>query len=127
MHRPPHGICLPVCIDRVVDGDTVVVVVKGGSHHLRIRLKDCWAEENDTPEGKRAAKELLSIIESCDHASLFVPVDEKEPLNLFKVLSFERIVGHVFVSHDETLSEIMVRRGFATKEEPKTKRESPAP
>lgn len=118
MNLPPYGLSLPCSVRRVIDGDTVVVSIPGSERQWRIRLLDCWAPELSTEAGqiaKRAAEELVA---DADQLSVFIPAPANavEPLS---ILTMGRVLGHVFLRTDQTLSEAMVARGLAFKEKPR--------
>ena len=95
---------------RVIDGDTVDVTV---TRTLRIRLKDCWAPENGTPEGNKSSSALRKMIE-CKKLKLKVTTDE----DVKSMLTFGRVVGELYVDdgngNDVNVSEVMVDAGLAT-------------
>ncbi len=106
-------------LNRVRDGDTVEVRIQGGSLIWAIRLLECWAPELNTAAGKEAkkfAEEVLADVEDGGgqlylYLPGFVHLD-----NLLKNLTFDRLLGHVFISSEKTLSEAMVAARHATKE-----------
>lgn len=116
MNLPPHGICLPCTVTRVIDGDTVEVTLPGSSRPLPVRLLDCWAPERRTPRGDLAKSYAINVLEEATETHLFVPAPDDTRHLLADLLSFGRLLGHVFISPDETLSERMVRTGHATRE-----------
>lgn len=116
MQRPPAGLCLPVVLVRVRDGDTVEVRLQNSTYVWAIRLIDCWAEELNTPEGKAAkrfAEEVCREADATGTLYLWVPAP-RDVRNLLKNLTFDRIPGHLFVSSDRTLNEMLVLAGHAT-------------
>lgn len=131
MKRPPLGLCLPCKVVRVRDGDTVEVTLVSGARWA-VRLIDCWCEElrRGSPEQRargEAAKEFAQqSIDEARQLHLFVPA----PDDVAKIVSeggggafahlftFDRVLGHLFVADDTTLSELMVRAGHATKSKP---------
>ena len=122
MNLPPYGLCLPCVYIRCVDGDTIVVTRRGSDWKWRIRLLDCWAPERRTKAGKAATQFAKSILEeSADELSAFVPFPKKvkNPLQIF---SMRRVLGHIFVGTERTLSEMLVDAGHATKKKKKKKK-----
>lgn len=132
MIRPAVGLCVPCRVVKVIDGDTVEIVAVTGLH-WRIRLLDCWCHEtNRGPDMRRAkgraAKEFAQqAIDDARSCHLWIPSGEDverlvaagaeaNPLDLF---TFNRLLGHVFVDDETTLSELMVRagHGWRTKHE----------
>lgn len=116
MTLPPYGICFPVRIRRVVDGDTVEVSFPDSERAYRIRLIDCWAPELREQAGQEAKLFAQRVVDEAEgEVSLFIPPPAKSahPLDIF---TMGRILGHIFVGTEDTLSEIMVRTGHATRE-----------
>ena len=118
---PTPGVVLSSCrIDRVIDGDTVVLsrVVK-----FRVRLRDCWAPEAKNtrrfglPEKRWGleSKEGLEVWlgKPC---SLEIAFDGDEEVG--DGLTFGRAVG-VLYSDDQNLNQLQIEAGnaFATKAE----------
>lgn len=53
-------------VERVVDGDTLVLLLDLGFHVFareRVRLRDVYVAENNTIEGKRAAEFVRALVE----------------------------------------------------------------
>jgi endonuclease YncB( thermonuclease family) len=115
MNRPPLGLCLLVERPKVHDGDTIAVVLVGGSHVWRVRLLDCWCPESNAPGGREAKQYAEKLLDQCRRLALFIPAPEGENL-LKELFSFDRVLGHLFISETQTLSEMMVAAGHATKE-----------
>ncbi len=113
MRLPPLGLCLPCHVKRVIDGDTLEVVLPPPTMH--VRLLDCWAPEHDTPEGEAATEAAEQFIGAADAMRIWIPRPEEASLLSASVWSFGRVLGHVFLRSDTTLSELMVRHGHATK------------
>ena len=115
MPAPPLGITARATIDRVIDGDTVDV-------HLlipvRVRLLDCWAPEThgaEKPEGEAAKLQLEKLLPEGASVHLHVPTAEADAMS--DVFTFGRAIGDVYrVGDDESVSQIMVGMGFATRE-----------
>lgn len=116
MNRPPAGLCLPCRFRRSRDADTIEISFPGSERIWALRLLDCWAPEKHTPEGKRAKEYTESVMaEAADedlHVWLPAPADPTRLL--IGVLSFDRLLGHLFVDSTTTLSEMIVRAGHAT-------------
>jgi len=111
--RPPFGLCLPCCVVKVRDGDTVEVSTIGGGMVWPIRLLDCWAPELRTPGGEAAKKAAEHYLEQ-GPVSLWIPAPD-DLTRLTKLLSFDRVPGHLFIGSTKTLSSMMVAGGFATR------------
>lgn len=112
-------------VTRVVDGDTVDVEIR---RVIRVRLLDCWApeakqdsrvQEADRDAAKQAgiaSKEHLTALAQGKTAVVQVPLDESG--EVAKAITLGRVLGNVWLEErpDESLSEIQVRTGHATKE-----------
>lgn len=111
---PPLGVCLPVRAHSVRDGDTVVVLL--GERQLAVRLKDCWAPERNRPGGHDATMFVHDVLTKADEGDLrlWIPLGgEIKDWDAFNIISFDRLVAHVFVG-SQTLSEMVVKRGLAS-------------
>ena len=116
MRLPPYGICLPCHYVHTRDGDTVEVRVRNGGLTWAVRLIDCWVTDNrKSPiweKARRFAERECQEASDEGRLSLFVPI-AKLPENLLRGITFDRIAGHLYVSTDTTLSELLVREGLA--------------
>jgi endonuclease YncB( thermonuclease family) len=115
MHRPPIGLCVPVRLSRVIDGDTIEVNSYTGAA-WRIRLIDCWAPERHTEAGKRATAYAQQCLDEARALFAFIPLPELivgQPCNPLDLATFNRVPGHLFVSEDVTLADLMIRAGHA--------------
>tara|TARA_Y100000310_G_scaffold161034_1_gene160907 strand:+ start:2365 stop:2721 length:357 start_codon:yes stop_codon:yes gene_type:complete len=113
MKEPPEGFTTKATVVRVIDGDTVDVIIE---RRMRIRLEDCWAPETRTRdleekarglEAKQFAKEKLLNQDVVVH----IPADPEGEMK--DVFTFGRAVGRVFLD-GEDFSAIIVREGLAT-------------
>ena len=120
MPRPPYGICLPVAVEHVQDGDTVYVRVRelaGGGAGLKlwhVRLLDCWAPEvtgAQKEHGKLAKQYLEKLLRGGKDVALFVPLRGDDNL-LDAITSLGRVMGRLFVGHVD-VGEMMVGAGWA--------------
>lgn len=121
---PPRGWTTDCHIVGIVDGDTLDVEVK---RIIRVRLIGAWSPESRTTnaaEKKRglAAKEhLRAVAEGCD-ATLFVPASADGHTQDLTTLG--RVLGQVWLvrsdgkADKESLSEMQVKAGHATREKP---------
>jgi len=120
MSCPPFGICVPVEPLRVRDADTLEVRVAGGSLAWAVRLVDVWAPElrrgdADSRDLAREAKRWLErfVADHADDLRLHValPTDR----NILKALTFDRVVGTLYVGADgDSVNRQLVARGFAS-------------
>lgn len=108
---PPHGVCLPCQLDRVIDGDTVSVRCLDRIWH--VRLLECWAPETrgpEKPEGLESKSFLEDLLAEEEDLSVFIP--HAEHGNMMHAFTMGRILGRLFVG-TEDVSAIMVRHGLA--------------
>lgn len=109
MKAPPLGYCTRARVARVVDGDTLEVVV---TKQLTVRLLDCWAPETrgaGREAGERARAELERVAAGRE-AVVFVPAGD-----MHDMLTLSRMLAHVWVG-GRHLASHMVARGLATAE-----------
>jgi len=110
---PAEGITIPVVYDRCRDGDTVVVRVTG-AFAWAIRLKDTWCVEGHTPIGKLATAYSASVLSEMDPTDLTLHIPLPRGENLLKSLSFDRLIGYLFVDENTTLNELLVLESLAS-------------
>lgn len=115
MEAPPIGLTTKCRLERIKDGDTVVVVIE---RRVTVRLLDCWAPETrgkQRPDGEAARDFLASIVSPGDELVLFVPGSEAG--NVAELMTFGRVLGFLWRDGDgPSLSELMVTAGHATTE-----------
>jgi endonuclease YncB( thermonuclease family) len=113
MSKPPLGIMARAIVDRVIDGDTVDVLL---TIPVRVRLLDCWAPEitgQDKANGLRSKVAMQRLVEPGDKVRVHVPTGEVDAMA--GVLTFGRVLGNIYREGDrETLSELMVAAGMAS-------------
>ena len=97
--------------DRCRDGDTIVVRIPGSAFTWAVRLLDCWCPEKDTTIGLAAKKYAEETLAHTDLA-LYVPLPTGE--NILRSLSFDRIVGVLFINSVETLNTKLIEQGLAS-------------
>ena len=112
--RPRAGLCLRARYVRCRDGDTVEVSVAHSARIWAIRLIDCWCAEKNTPAGVAAREYAESVLQDVEDLHVFIPFDELGPNLLRGLVSFDRILGEVWVDQTKTLNEMMVSAGHAT-------------
>lgn len=114
---PPFGICVPVEPLRVRDADTIEVRLRGGSLVWAVRLLGVWAPElhRGAEQGLAAhAKAWVERFVAANH-DLRLYIELPHERNLLHALSFDRVVGTIFVGPGrETLNELVVRHGLAS-------------
>lgn len=126
MMLPPLGLCLPCRVTRVRDGDTLEVTVLTGATWA-IRLIDCWCPElhrgteEERARGLAAAEYTRQTVDEAEQCWVYVPAPEhvrdlatRGGVNLLKGVTFDRVPAYLFVRHDTTLNELLVRAGHAT-------------
>ena len=111
--HPPLGISARASVVRVIDGDTIEVVV---SWPMTIRLKDCWAPETrgeERPRGLASKAYMESLLSPGDSVVFFAGSDSAESLG--DMLTFGRVIGKVWRSTDTmSVGDRMIEAGFAT-------------
>ena len=119
MKEPPYGLCYPCSIERVIDGDTIVVRIFG--YELNVRLLDCWAPEVrgvEKPDGLDSKAALIGRIHSASRYSVHIPASHG---SLAEVVTLGRVLGRVFLDGEDA-SEFMVANGYATATKPTAQR-----
>jgi endonuclease YncB( thermonuclease family) len=118
MPQPPLGLTARATVERVLDGDTLDVVLQ---LPVRIRLLDCWAPEIhgiNKPEGVASKQQLERMAPVGSHVRVQVPTSNADALG--DVLTLGRVLGNVWrEGDDESLSQLMVAAGMATTEKVK--------
>lgn len=115
---PPRGISTVGRVVRVIDGDTLEVLLQ--PPRLTIRLLDCWAPETRTKDldekaaGLAAKKRLAELIDD-QSVVIVLPTTDK----LSDSLTFGRVLGRVWLDIDgdgtlDDVSAVMVDEGHAT-------------
>lgn len=116
----PFKIILPAKIISVHDGDTIAVLFYTNAN---IRMLDCWAaeinskDETEKNKGLQARDYLQTILKPEDEVLIEIPFNDK----LSNSLTFGRILAKVYKDVDndnkpDNISEVMVNKGFATKD-----------
>lgn len=111
------GLFAPVELERVRDGDTVVV--RTGSLSWAIRLIDCWVPERGET-ARKAASFTYNWCSANKELIVHIPWPSGKSDNVLSYLTFDRIPGHLY-ANGESLAEALVERGLAGK----TKEEQP--
>ena len=125
MKMPPAGLCTRVEYKRCRDGDTPEVRTKT-EQTLAVRLQECWCPELSEPGGPEAAKYVDNLLSDADILHVWFPplkdIDGDGVLDFDEILqamSFDRVPGRLFLGVGEAaedLSELLVAKGYATKE-----------
>lgn len=119
MTQPPLGLTARAVVTRIVDGDTMDVMLM---LPVRVRLLDCWAPEItgvQKPEGIVAKEQLEKMAPVGSRVRVQVPTGDADAL--CDVLTMGRVLGNVWRDgDDESLSELMVAAGMATPEKVKS-------
>lgn len=115
MPAPDLGLTARAIVDRVIDGDTIAALI---TLPVTVRLIDCWAPEirgEQKPQGQIAKALLQKMAPAGSPVHLQVPTTHVDALA--GVFTFGRVLGHVWrPGDDESLSELMVAAGAATRE-----------
>lgn len=107
---PKPQLTLEAELDRVIDGDTLVVTVPLRIH---VRLPDCWAPELSTRGGQESR---MSLEEYCSGKSLILHVDLGDGgiRSLGDLFSYERVIADVYAAgSDISASQYQVMTGHA--------------
>jgi len=109
--RPTRfGLHLSCKFLRARDGDTIEVQIFSGLTWA-IRLIGINCPERYTDEGKAATAFVVEILEeAAGELSVWIPAP-KHAENLLKNLTFDRVLGHVFVGSDSCLADMIVHAG----------------
>lgn len=118
MQKPPYGITSPATLIRVVDGDTIVVKMRG--IEVTVRMLDVWAPElrgDDADAGHAAKAWLVDRLHVGCSIDVHVPTGEGD--RFADVLTFGRVLGYVWRRGEGvSLNEQIVQAGLATREKP---------
>jgi len=115
MPAPSLGLTARAVVDRVIDGDTIDVLI---TVPVRVRMINCWAPEtrgDEKAEGQvsKALLEQMAPVGSQVHVN--IPTTHVDALA--GVFTFGRVLGEVWrAGDDESLSALMVAAGAATRE-----------
>jgi endonuclease YncB( thermonuclease family) len=115
---PTPGVTHRGKVVRVLDGDTIEVSVTVTTH---VRMLDCWAPEvhetktaGEKARGIESKKHLEAICKPGSDVIVHVPFGDKSRFG--DDMSMGRVLGDVYlVGWNETLAEMQVRAGHATK------------
>lgn len=110
MSVPQEGFCTQAKIIKVVDADTLDLIIE---RKVRVRLLDCWQAESRTENGKLAKKYLIEdILHGQTNALLFVPASPDEELQ--DILTLGRVLGKVYVDGVD-IGEALIEGGFGSR------------
>lgn len=114
MGHPPLGITARAIVERVIDGDTLDVVLQ---LPVRVRLLDCWAPETHGISASAGDLSKRALQDLCPHGSrVVVDVPTERATQVSDVLTFGRVLANVFRDGDEvSVSERMVSGNYATR------------
>lgn len=111
---PAVGVCLPVRVVRVIDGDTVVVRVPGIACEWHLRLIDVWAAERNTDQGQVAKAWLEHYLAANDARGVLVHIPlPATPLNPLRNLTFDRVPSYLWTG-DRCVNSEIVAAGLAS-------------
>jgi endonuclease YncB( thermonuclease family) len=118
MPAPSLGLTARAVVDRVIDGDTLDVLI---TVPVRIRMLDCWAPEitgGEKADGQVSKALLEQMAPKGSQVHVNIPTTHVDALA--GVFTFGRVLGEVWrVGDDESLSALMVAAGAATREKQK--------
>jgi len=115
---PSPGLTIDAHVVRVIDGDTIVCETRIRYH---VRLLDCWAPESRTTDREEKQRGLASkrrLVELVELRPVRVHIPGGRTLG--DVITFDRVLAHVWRVHEGTpdtvsLNRHMVLEGLATK------------
>lgn len=110
MFRPEPAWTYRALVQRVIDGDTYVLVIDLGfavafTAHVRLRGASC--PELSTPEGQRVREIVVDLIAGHE----VIVRTQRVP-----VRSFARYVAQVFLADGTDLAELLIERNHAVAE-----------
>lgn len=112
---PPLGITARAIVDRVIDGDTVVVSL---TLPVTVRIKDLWSPEVTGPEreqGLDAKAYMEDLLEEEDRVIL--QIESEDARSLADVFTFGRVIGTIWRAKDErSVADLMSEAGHGTRE-----------
>lgn len=114
---PQPGITSSAKVKRVIDGDTLEVVI---SKTIRIRLLSCYCPEThglQKEDGIEAKNYCQKIIDNSDpKIRIHVPTDDDG--NIQDILTLSRVLGEVWIKDSDgiwqNLAKLLVNSGHAT-------------
>ena len=122
MEKPPYGLMSPATLLRVVDGDTLVVKLRG--IEVNVRLLNCWARElhrgsdEDRAAGAAAKAWMVDMLPIGSAIDVHIPTGDGDRFS--EVLTFGRVLGWVWRRGEGvSLNEQIVQAGHATMERPR--------
>lgn len=115
--NPKPSVTVPATVMRVVDGDTVEVLVQVA---VTVRVLDCWAPERYTPDGKQAKLHAESLLPVGQDVLVEVPFRDADQLH--DVFSFGRVLGSIYTAEFGSFAKKLISLGYATatRNRPKT-------
>lgn len=131
---PPIGLCVPVKVFDVHDGDTCTVSRVGSELKAPVRLLDVWAPEISIrgnamrfekakqvqilEAGTRARVAFIDIVDAAKEFRFFVPFSLLDNLRITDLFTFGRMLGHLYAD-GKHVGQMLIDKGvaFATKAE----------
>lgn len=95
---PQIGYTVVGKVERVVDGDTLEVVI---TKKLKVRLLDCWAPEMKEAGGPESKAFMQNLVEGRE-VYLLIPGDEEE----FGNFTFGRVLGRVLLKTESGIVDV---------------------
>jgi endonuclease YncB( thermonuclease family) len=111
------SLCVPVQFREARDLDTISVSLPASDRIWWIRLLDCWAPELHDPRRPQAKETAIKLCQAATDLWLYVPLPAECSHNLLAgVLSFDRLLGVIWLDEHRTLNQELVAAGVATRE-----------
>lgn len=117
--EPVAGLTVFVEVEKITDGDTLVVHLPGSAFRWKVRLLECWAPELKEQGGPESKAFATAAVKTAKRKLLHIPLPSK-PNELLSGVTFDRVLGYVWLD-GKNLSETMVTAGHATANRRKTK------
>ena len=115
------GLCVPCSFVRARDADTVGVSLPDSERIWWVRLLDCWAPELPSEigrQGKEVAESLCFEASERGQFYLQIPFDNVAHNVLASLLSFDRVLGVLWLDERRTLNHELIARGLASATKP---------
>ena len=93
---------------KAIDGDTIEFSL---TRNFRIRVRDIDCPERSTEKGIEALEFVDDLFCSIFDSEIRIFIPTNNPIKLIDFLSFERIVGDIYLK-DNNLAEILKEHGY---------------
>ena len=94
--------------------DAIEIKLPGSERIWPIRLLDCWAPEPASFAGRAATARAAELLAAAPQLSVFIPAPS-DPLKLLGAVTFDRVLGWLYLDGRRTLNDQLVLEGHATR------------